>query len=358
MRNEKHYSEFVSSNNDTIYRPVSEKIYDYDMDTHDSFETVGNIMDGGGAAKAPEFGSYASFRDCIINTYCRNGWAFGDESEFYLTIGSQVRELFGWPKLLQKTSKEYFYEGNGLTAKTLSTIENFEYNFSNKKLSKASMINSLGEVLTTNYFYDTDWDSKNRIGVLKKTESKNGNTVLETKDITYANTIGASGNAAWLPKTISTSKGTNALESKVQFLKYDLYNNPLEAKLEKGTSVCYIWGYNFSQPIAVIENITYSAINLQKITDAQVTSDLAASTDAQFFTKNLSLAGKLEALRTSLPANAMMTAYIYKPLVGVVTMIDARGYKTYYSYDGFGRLKDVKDNEGNLLSENDYRYKN
>lgn len=358
VRNEKHYSEFVGPSSDTIYRPVSEKIYDYDMDTHDSFGHIGNIMDPGNSPKAAEFNTYLSFLDCISNPYCRNGWGYGNENYSYLTIGSEVRELFGWPKLVQKTSKDYFYEGNSLTAKTLTTVENYEYSFSNKKLSKASTINSLGEILTTNYFYDTDWDNKNRIGVLKKTESKNGSTVLETKDITYANTIGVSGNIAWLPKTISTSKGTNALESQVQFLKYDLYNNPLEAKLEKGTSVCYIWGYNSSQPIAIIENISYSAINAQKIADAQVASDVVASTDAQVFSKNVQLLARLEALRTSLPATAMMTAYIYKPLVGVVTMIDARGYKTYYSYDGFGRLKDVKDNEGNLLSENDYRYKN
>lgn len=357
ITNEKHYSEFVS-NNDTIYRPVSERIYEYDMDTHDSFEIVGNMMDGGPSPKAPQYPTYLSFRDCVTNPFCGGAWAYSNDHYFYLTIGSQVRELFGWPKLWQNTSKEYFYEGNGLTAKTLTTVENFEYNFTNKKLSKASRSNSLGEVLTTNYFYDSDWDAKNRIGVLKKTESKNGSTVLETKDINYSNNIGTSGNIAWLPKTISTAKGTNSLEPKVQFLKYDLYNNPLEAKLEKGTSVCYIWGYNFSQPIAVIENITYSAINAQKIADAQAASDLIAATDAQFFSKNLALTTNLEALRTSLPATAMMTAYIYKPLVGVVTMIDARGYKTYYSYDGFGRLKDVKDNEGNLLGENDYRYKN
>lgn len=358
VKSEKYYSEFVGSNNDTIYRPVSENIYVYDMDTHDSFEKVGSIMNGGRAAKAPQFNTFASFRDCVTNPFCRNGWATGSEHYEYLTIGGEVRELFGWPKLTQKTSKEYFYEGNNLIARTLSTVESFEYNFSNKKLSKASMTNSLGEVLTTNYFYDSDWDAKNRIGVLKKTESKNGSTVLETKDINYSNNIGTSGNTAWLPKTISTSKGTNALESRVQFLKYDLYNNPLEAKLEKGTSVCYIWGYNYSQPIAVIENISYSAINAQKIADAQAASDLVTSTNAQFFSKNIALTASLEALRTSLPATAMMTAYIYKPLVGVVTMIDARGYKTYYSYDGFGRLKDVKDNEGNLLSENDYRYRN
>lgn len=360
IRNEKHFDEFVSPSSDTIYRPILENIYDYDMDTHDSFGSIGSSMDGGRSPKAPQFDYYKSFSACVngISGSCRNGWGSIGDNNFYLTIGAEVRELFGWPILLQKTSKKYFYEGNSLTSKTLTTVENYEYNFSNKKLSKTSTTNSLGEILTTNYYYDSDWGARNRIGALKKTESKNGSTVLETTDITYANNIGASGNVAWLPKTISARKGDNALEPRTQFLKYDLYNNPLEAKMEKGRLVCYIWGYNFSQPIAVIENIAYSAINAQKIADAQAASDLVATTDAQFISKNVELLARLEALRTSLPATALMSSYIYKPLIGVVTMIDTRGYKTYYSYDGFGRLKDVKDNEGNLLSENDYRYKN
>jgi len=46
----------------------------------------------------------------------------------------------------------------------------------------------------------------------------------------------------------------------VQFLSYDVYNHPLEVKQTNGIVTSYIWGYNKSEPIAVIENATYLEI--------------------------------------------------------------------------------------------------
>ncbi|MGN7812046.1 hypothetical protein ACTJIW_24050, partial [Flavobacterium sp. 22659] len=61
-------------------------------------------------------------------------------------------------------------------------------------------------------------------------------------------------------------------------------------------------------------------------------------------------------LRANLP-NAMVTTYTYIPLVGVSTITDPKGQTTTYTYDSFGRLEFVKDNKGNILSENQYNYK-
>ncbi|SHH90417.1 YD repeat-containing protein, partial [Flavobacterium defluvii] len=36
---------------------------------------------------------------------------------------------------------------------------------------------------------------------------------------------------------------------------------------------------------------------------------------------------------------------------------DPKGFITTYTYDSFGRLETVKDNLGNILSENQYNYK-
>lgn len=362
LLNEKHYSEYTQPTNTVVYRKLSEKNYVYTPGMNESFKRSGHRLVMVDCPKS--FPNYGEFINCLLSPSCSKGWAGDGVTNGmsyitrYMSLGEDVEEYFGWPTLDQKTSIDYLYEGTGTVARTITTTENFGYNAYNKKMSTSNVTNSLGDILTTNYLYDTNGSDKNRIGVIKKIESKKGSAFLETKDITYATSIGAVGNVAWLPQTISVSKGANALEPRVQFIKYDQYSNPLEAKQENGMSVCYIWGYNSSQPIAVIENIAYSAITAQKITDAQAASNIVTTTEAQFVTKNTQLLAKLEALRISLPATAMMSAYIYRPLVGVVTMIDPRGLKTTYSYDGFGRLKDVKDNDGNLLSENDYRYRN
>ncbi|WP_218824304.1 RHS repeat domain-containing protein [Pontibacter ummariensis] len=56
------------------------------------------------------------------------------------------------------------------------------------------------------------------------------------------------------------------------------------------------------------------------------------------------------------PADAQMTTYIYDPLVGMTSSTDANGRTTYYVYDSFGRLKAVKDHEGNVLNSYEYHY--
>jgi YD repeat-containing protein len=62
-------------------------------------------------------------------------------------------------------------------------------------------------------------------------------------------------------------------------------------------------------------------------------------------------------LKASLP-NAFITSYTYKPLVGMTSQTDAKGMTTYYEYDAFQRLKAVKDQNGNILKQTDYHYKN
>ena len=54
----------------------------------------------------------------------------------------------------------------------------------------------------------------------------------------------------------------------------------------------------------------------------------------------------------------MITTYTHKPLIGVSTVTDPKGDEQSYHYDSFNRLQYVKDKEGNILSENQYHYKN
>jgi len=57
------------------------------------------------------------------------------------------------------------------------------------------------------------------------------------------------------------------------------------------------------------------------------------------------------------PVTAQMTTYTYDPLVGMTSQTDAKGQTTYYEYDEFQRLKNVKDQNGNIIKNNIYHYK-
>ncbi|HEV3221344.1 MAG TPA: hypothetical protein VGZ90_00625 [Puia sp.] len=56
------------------------------------------------------------------------------------------------------------------------------------------------------------------------------------------------------------------------------------------------------------------------------------------------------------PSTALMTTYTYSPLVGMTTTCDPDNKVTYYFFDGFGRLKWVKDQDGNILKTMRYHY--
>ncbi|HMH20168.1 MAG TPA: hypothetical protein VK563_00260 [Puia sp.] len=56
------------------------------------------------------------------------------------------------------------------------------------------------------------------------------------------------------------------------------------------------------------------------------------------------------------PSDAQMTTYTYSPLLGMTSQCDADNRVSYYSYDGLGRLRVIKDQDGNILKTMEYHY--
>ncbi|WP_405206018.1 RHS repeat domain-containing protein [Aquimarina sp. LLG6339-5] len=154
-------------------------------------------------------------------------------------------------------------------------------------------------------------------------------------------------NTSSLLKRISleAAKGNNELETRVLFDKYDNIGNILQTKKEDGAHISYIWGYNKQYPVAKVENATRAEI------------EALSGFGADFHTGSGGLTAVQETRLRSLP-NAMVSTYLYEPLIGVTSMTDPRGYTMTYHYDSFNRLEFVKDADGNLVSENKYNYKN
>ena len=53
---------------------------------------------------------------------------------------------------------------------------------------------------------------------------------------------------------------------------------------------------------------------------------------------------------------ALVTSYTYKPLIGVTSETDPQGKTIYYEYDGFNRLKLIRDKDNKILKTFDYKY--
>lgn len=250
-------------------------------------------------------------------------------------------------KYLSK-STETIYDSNGNNP--ITTINNYDYlNPLHNQLTSQTTTTFSGETIQTNYSYAHEMNNqaliaKNMIGIPLKIESFKNGEKLSTQETIYKNW----GNNLLAPEIIKTAKGNLALEDRIKYNVLDNTNgNPLEIEQVNGIKIVYIWGYNKTQPIAKIENATYAQVqpfvaNLQTLSNGN---------------NEQNLINALNSLRTSLP-NAMITTYTYKPLIGISTVTDSKGDIQTYHYDSFNRLQYVKDAQGNILSENEYHYKN
>lgn len=290
-----------------------------------------------------------------------------------------------WEPITSITEYSYNEEGeNPFEAKVL-----YEYNEENLLPSVITSVDSEGNHFKTKNYYPNDVESVNSLGEPLDYETEyvylnnlkrkypNGNdadfkTAIpvqveqykneELLSTTRRNFKQFSNSSLTLPNTVEISKQGNSLEDRILYSNYDTYGNPLEVSKTDGTRMSYIYGYNNTQPVAKLTGISYSDIPASLINSIQVDSD--SDNDSCYGLNPTScsesrLRSSLNALRThySNDLSVQITTYTYDPLIGVTSITDPRGETSYYEYDGFNRLKAVKDAEGNLLEETKYNYR-
>ena len=107
-----------------------------------------------------------------------------------------------------------------------------------------------------------------------------------------------------------------------------------------------IWGYGGRYPVAVIENATYLDVSLMLGRDfIRDYNPYDVPTSGDFADFN--------GLRSDLP-DAHVTVMEWDPGFGIASMTNPSGVKTTWSYDDAGRLKEVKDANGNTLDKYEY----
>lgn len=103
-----------------------------------------------------------------------------------------------------------------------------------------------------------------------------------------------------------------------------------------GYSTVYLWGYYNQYVIAEIRNATLGEVEACGIDVEELASQK---------TPSLHYRTLISQLRTLLP-NAHVTDWLYTPSIGAYIETRPDGAVTRYSYDGFNRLKEVREQEG------------
>ncbi|NII83713.1 hypothetical protein [Pedobacter sp. SG908] len=135
------------------------------------------------------------------------------------------------------------------------------------------------------------------------------------------------------------------------FDKYDNKGNLLQFT-EKGKTTSLIWSYNQNYIVGTVENATYSTI--ENILGAGNLASFATAMPTTYYGINNFLAPLQNDSRVK---NSLIGSYSYRPLIGMSTVTDSKGMTTFYEYDGFLRLKAIKDQDGNIVKQFDYHYK-
>jgi hypothetical protein len=258
-----------------------------------------------------------------------------EESIFYDDFNSQN---------LMVQSKDFFYE-------SLNPDLNL--------LSKTITQTSDGAIIENHFKYAYDVGDQNLItsnrisSPLETTTLRDGVQISSVK--AYYNNFGGD----YLIDNIKVNKAGEPLEERLKYHRYNSLGKPVEVSQTDGTHVFYIYGYNSNYPIAEIKNFTYNeSLAIQNLIDVAVlASNLDDDTTTNYSGNEGQLRLALENIKNhSALSNSLITTYTYDPLVGITSVTDIRNYTIYYQYDNLGRLKQVKDAEGNILSKNEYKY--
>ncbi len=292
-----------------------------------------------------------------------------------------------------------------ITAKTT----NYTYDGITLNTNAVSSTNSKGEATETDNRYPSDMVSlsldptgvysdmvsNNIISPLITSINKIGGTVQKTQQTSYENV----NTIVFKPLQTSLQYGSNSSRTVIADNAYDPVGNLLSASKLAGSPTSYIYGYNKNLPIAQVTN----AINTECFYDGFEDSGIygIAHTGHRYApvpyylgfvipnsrsyiisywyrvsgvwyyessSYTNSITGHTYTLQPSnmsadavddiriYPVDAQMTTYTYDPLSGMTSMTDVKNLTTYYEYDGVQRLKNIKDQDGNIVKSICYNY--
>lgn len=260
------------------------------------------------------------------------------------------RYVSGWIRLDSTVTISYPADGG------IPLQQNFKYNYNNYTHVQPTEIlsaDSKGTLTANRLLYPHDFKGdpvydtmikRNYIATIIEQDMYKTGKLVKTSVNTFAL---FNPNSLALPAIVKVKNGDSPMEVKARFYKYDNKGNLLEASNENDVHYSYLWGYNDNYPVASVMGSDYNTVS-SFIQNRGILKSPA--TDAQLRTE-------LAKIRVGLSgSNALVKTYTYAPLIGMTSEADPSGKTIFYEYDTFGRLKDIKDQNGKILKHYDYQY--
>lgn len=242
------------------------------------------------------------------------------------------------------------------------TTTNYTYDAANYYLKQASLIDSRNREVKTVLNYPKDMVTanidasiyqgmidKNIISPVIEEKVSVGGIQQTARTTKYAKW----NNNFYAPERVKTKKMALTEEDRIIYLQYDSHAAPLSVQQATGPKVSYIWSYGGMHLLAQVANAEYSQVQtlLGGAAAIETFRNKTAPTDAE-------IDAFLAPLVNGLPAEASILRFKHDTLRGLTGQLDEAGRKTSYEYDEFNRLKAVRDQQGNLVEEYKYNYRN
>jgi len=258
-----------------------------------------------------------------------------------------------WWKLTKKETTDYYPSGN------IITIEEYDYNFKNYQLNKQTTYVEEQEKVEKIIKYPNDYlvsqvtDLENNNLVTKPIETRTykGATLISGSQVKY-DLLGNPVDVYNYENLTGESFTPNYPYTFTHKTNVAYYTNGRVKKVSKDNNVTmyYAWAYKSQYPVVKIESSNMN-LNISSIQTAVGGLNLSGK-----YTKE-NIDNDIAALKAAIGnVDGMVSIYTYNPLSGITSQTDPRGRTTYYIYDEFGRLKEVRDHDYHLIKKHEYNY--
>lgn len=256
-----------------------------------------------------------------------------------------------WHYLIRQTTKQFDENGQN----PVTTFQEYGYDTPNPThyfYTDITMDDSEGNLITS--YYDRHLGNP---ALITGRETFRDNAKIAGERVSYLGGLPLSYSTWNRDLTGSPGVPFSTYET-VKAYAYDNKSLLLESENRPNNAsdinTAYLWSYDTAFVVAQISNISQSELNAKL-------NSIGWSRDQILGLKSTTVLRQLLTVDLNnelTEPDQFLTVYLYEDRYGLSEIHDPNGRVSYYDYDEFGRMIQVKDHDLNVLQENEYHYSN